>query len=97
MTEVSIIKYESNPDNSHNVYQFIGPQPECELCGGYGEYESDGPKPCYECLSRLIPFIDYKGDRVTAEWGDFIVRRGNGLHLLKGSENEQDQLFTGCD
>jgi len=70
-------------DNAHEVYEFIGPQPPCPLCGDHGEYESEfGPKGCSPCNSRLIAFINAEGKRVYADWGDTIEKREDGLRLV---------------
>ncbi len=80
-------KENRTPDNAEAVLAFIGEQPKCPDCGGYGEYETEhGPKGCNECCSRLIPFIDFQGHRVGADWGDTIERRQDGLHLIRKEE-----------
>ena len=81
------IEYTSNPDNCSDVIVFIGATAQCDLCDGYGEYETEsGPRSCNECMSRLIPFIDEDGNRVTADRGDRIVRTERGLKLIKPEE-----------
>jgi hypothetical protein len=84
------IKYKSHPnDNTKEVYDFIGKQPECEICGGYGEYESDYcPKGCNPCNSRLIAFIDKNGVLSYADWGDIIIKDNDGLSLILGHEHD---------
>jgi hypothetical protein len=76
------------PDNAGAVFKFIGPQPPCPDCNDNGEYEtSDGfLRGCQACCSRLIHFIDYRGKRVGADWGDTIERHPDGLHLVPLSE-----------
>ncbi|MFA7166293.1 MAG: hypothetical protein WC124_10720 [Desulfoplanes sp.] len=84
------IKYMAPPanDNSLKVYEFIGKEHEyvCLLCGGSGEYESEygGTVGCDLCCSRLIPFWDYQHTRQDTDWGDTILRKKDGLHLVKG-------------
>lgn len=74
-------------DNCDQVKAFIGYQPECSLCGGSGEYETEyGPKGCNPCSSRLVPFVDHTGKMVYADWGDTIERQENGLRLIPGSK-----------
>jgi len=69
------IKYNSPPnDNGNKVSIFIGEQPPCPICNGYGEYEENGPHTCWPCISRLIQFIDKDGNRVMADWGDEIEK-----------------------
>ncbi len=81
---MSMILYTSRPDNCREVVEFIGGIAACPLCNNTGEYESEyGPKGCNECNSRLIPFIDANGNRVTADWDDYIERREDGLHLIR--------------
>ena len=72
------ITYTRDPDNTRKVYEFIGEQPKCPVCGGYGEYEDNGPKGCMECNSRLIAFMDVNGKRTLADWDDTIIRDING-------------------
>ena len=80
------------PDNCTEVMNFVGEQPECKVCGGSGEYESEyGPKGCNPCNSRLVPFVDHSGKTVYADWGDTIERHGDGLHLVS-SENAKEHL-----
>lgn len=71
--------------NSEEVMKFVGDVPECKLCGGFGEYETEyGPRGCDECNSSCIPFIDFRGRRILADWGDRIERWDAGLHLILG-------------
>lgn len=69
-------------DNTKEVCAFIGPQPPCPICGGFGEYEDNGPKGCSPCNSRLIFFQDVRGDRVGADWGDVIQKAPDGGLML---------------
>lgn len=71
-----IIYEDRQNDNTLEVYAFIGIENQytCELCGGYREYEDDGPKGCNLCNSRLIPFKDRDGKLQTADWGDEIIK-----------------------
>lgn len=80
------IIYEEHPnDNTLEVYALIGAENQyiCKLCGGYGEYEDDGPKGCNLCNSRLIPFKDKDGKLQTADWGDEIIKDEMGKLTLK--------------
>ena len=74
-----------NGGNYREMDEFLGPQPECEVCGGTGEYEGEhGPKGCAPCNSRLFFFIDYRGRRVGADDGDQITKEPDGFHLHTG-------------
>jgi hypothetical protein len=82
------IEYTKDPDNCREVVAFVGDVPPCPTCGDYGEYETvHGPAGCMPCCSRLVPFIDHKGDRAYADWGDVIERREDGLHLVQRTGN----------
>jgi len=82
------ITYKSNPDNTEEVVKFIGDIPECDLCGGHGEYETEyGPRGCDACNSRCIPLIDHTGNVVYVDWNETIEKHPNGLHVL-GEEYE---------
>lgn len=71
-------------DNVEEVKKFIGEQPPCPTCGGYGEYEgAHGPVGCQPCNSRCIAFIDNTGKRVLADWGDTIKKTEDGLELIR--------------
>lgn len=71
-------------ENYAEVSAFVGPQKKCEVCGGYGEYETGhGPAGCMPCNSRLFFFEDFLGHRVGADDGDVIERHSNGLHLVQ--------------
>jgi hypothetical protein len=97
------IQYTSDPDNVKEVLAFLGDQPPCPVCGGYGEYEDNGPKACMPCVSRVVAFIDSTGKRVYADWGDTITCDEKGFHLVRGEEEElpddevMDSDLTGDD
>lgn len=75
--------------NCQHVVQFIGPVPPCPICENYGEYDDEyGRHGCGPCNSRLIPFIDHNGKRDYVDWGDTLERREDGLHLIKGNNND---------
>lgn len=78
---------EKGRDNATEVYAFIGEVPPCPICEGYGEYETGhGPAGCGPCNSRLIPFINWKGERDYVDWGDTIERKEDGrLVVHKGN------------
>jgi len=83
------ITYTCDPDNVRDVLAFIGEQPKCPDCDGWGEYETEhGPQGCQPCNSRCIAFVDAQGVRVYADWGDTIIRTDAGLTLLYGSERQ---------
>lgn len=74
-------------DNTKLVVAFVGPVPPCPTCDDRGEYETDhGPQGCMPCNSRLVDFIDHTGKRNYADWGDTIVRKPDGLHLIKAEK-----------
>lgn len=75
---VEAIQYRDSPDNSRAVLDFIGPQPECKICGGRGEYEgSHGPVGCQPCNSRLI-IIRSQQPELHADWGQWILKYEDG-------------------
>lgn len=75
-----IIYQEWSNDNTDEIREFIGGEfADCKLCGDSGEYETEyGPKGCNECNSRLLPFIDRNGQRVTLDWGDKVIKFADG-------------------
>jgi len=76
-------------DNSAKVLTFIGPQPECKVCGGKENSLSNGPKDCHLCNSRLIRFVNGDGYFQYADWGDTIVKNAKGeLFLVVGDDEE---------
>ena len=78
------------PDNAQAVFKFIGKVPECSLCGGTGEYEGEyGPISCGGCCSRLIVFIDHKGNRNWIDWGQSVELHHDGMYLIDG-ESQND-------
>lgn len=80
------ITYTQEPCNYLEVEAFIGKIPVCPICNGYGEYEDNGPHGCQACESRCIPLVDYTGTRLHADWGETIVRKEDGLHLIRTEE-----------
>lgn len=77
-----IYKIWANGGNHHEVSEFCGPQPECELCKGNGEYETEyGPAGCHACNSRCFAFTDGKGIRRFADDGDKIWKINGTLYL----------------
>lgn len=84
---VDFIVYTNHPDNCSRVTDFVGGRAKCNVCGGKGYVAAAYcVNDCAECNSRLIPFIDYAGNRVTADWGDVIIRYPDGLHLVSDDD-----------
>ena len=74
--------------NDRDVEAFVGAQPKCPVCGGTGEYEQDGPRGCQPCNSRLF-IIRSQTPKLYADYGDWIVRRGDGtFEVIKSPGSE---------
>lgn len=72
-----------NGGNYNAMVEFCGPEAECEVCHGRGEYEGEfGPIGCQPCNSRCFALIDYTGKRRYADDGDVIEKHEDGLHLI---------------
>lgn len=70
--------------NSKEMVAFCGPEPECKLCHGTGEYDTYYGLGCGRCNSRFFAFIDFEGKMEFADDQDVIEKREDGLHLLGG-------------
>jgi hypothetical protein len=87
---MSKIQYHKD-GNCEEVHSFIGKQLPCKKCQINIGYEPHGGEVyCGSCFSRLIYFVDYKGETVGADWGDTILRDENDqLHLISYQEDSK--------
>lgn len=80
-----IFTYINRPGMREAFVKFIGPVPDCPICGGKEEYvnESGDVVKCYPCKSGLLPFINHNGERDYVQPDESLQKRDDGLYRIK--------------